>query len=135
MRSQPAVVLDTIHFNAMSQSAVPPTVTTEDIASLCQDLKSHLWPISTDDQRLLLEDKPNSQEGVEDLIRHVIDELKKAKGPTKIERWAGKVDKVVRNLSPVIDSAAQIGGHFAPLIWGSIRTILQVFISSKSTIF
>lgn len=107
----------------------PSEVTSDsDIDTLCQELKSHLWTIASDDQRRLLapESAKIKQSRVENVLRDLTDELEHVRGITKVEKWGGKVDKVVKSLYPVIDTAVQSGGPFGPLVWASVRVILQV---------
>ncbi|KIM84718.1 hypothetical protein PILCRDRAFT_6326 [Piloderma croceum F 1598] len=110
---------------SIGPALVQKTPTGDDIRTLCQDLKSHLWPIATKDQRELLEQGAVTTEDVKGAIRKLEDTLKTSKGPTTAEKWAKKLNDVVQKLSPVFDSAAQFGGHISVTVWSSIKTILQ----------
>ena len=113
----PSTSVDALFGSASSQSNT-------DIQTLCDSLKSELCNIASDEQKGLPKPGNVNQSDVEGAIYKLVDTLKVSNRPKKFESAASQVEKVLKYLFPIIDSAVQLGGSFGTTAWGSFKLIL-----------
>lgn len=102
-------------------------MSTPHVQNLCSELRAELICISDERQKRLLAQIPSPKD-IENALEALVLQLQKTCPNSKFDQWLGKTKAIVETLSPVIDAAVELGGSFSPgpLIWNSVKIILQV---------
>jgi uncharacterized protein YxjI len=100
-----------------------------DIILELEQLKGAFLKIADDDQKRMLDQQSTTLADVKDAMCKVMIALESRGGAGKTERIASRVTAVFERMTPVIDSLTNLH-PVAPIVWGSIKVLLQVRIYS-----
>lgn len=97
-----------------------------DITLELDKLKDAFLNIADNDQKNILKQQATTLDDVKDAMRIVTNALKFEGGAGKAEKMVSSVATVFERIAPVIDPLTQLYPPVAPVIWGSIKVLLQV---------
>lgn len=133
-RIQPPSALPRFYAISLPPSLMIPgslsfSMDSNDIILELEQLKGAFLKIADDDQKRMLDQQSTTLADVKDAMCKVMIALESRGGAGKTERIASRVTAVFERMTPVIDSLTNLH-PVAPIVWGSIKVLLQVRIYS-----
>ncbi|KDQ61099.1 hypothetical protein JAAARDRAFT_572379 [Jaapia argillacea MUCL 33604] len=97
-------------------------------------LRAAFLNISDEDQERQLQAGHTNVDDVKSAMKDLEEILAKSRGVTKLEGVLSDISQVFDQLSLLVDPLAQLHAPVAPIVWGSVKIILQLAKGRKDVI-